>query len=73
MQIGKLAVKSGIWPLKEYVDGTVIHTKVPGIRMPVEDYLCTQLRFAHMFAPERNNRLINEIQDRIDAYWEYVT
>jgi len=29
--IGKLAVKTGVWPLKEYVDGKVVHTKSPAI------------------------------------------
>ena len=25
----ELAVKTGIWPLKEYIDGQVVHTKAP--------------------------------------------
>ncbi|MCB1984188.1 MAG: hypothetical protein KDF49_02045 [Nitrosomonas sp.] len=73
MQIGKLAVKSGVWPLKEYIDGKIIHTKVPKIRMSVEDYLATQFRFAHLFKPERNTRLIDEIQGRVDEYWDHVS
>ena len=28
MNIGKLAVKTGVWPLKEFVDGKVVHTKI---------------------------------------------
>ena len=39
VEIGKLAVKTGLWPLKEYVDGQVVHTKVPHPRLPVEEYL----------------------------------
>jgi pyruvate ferredoxin oxidoreductase beta subunit len=70
--IGKLAVKTGIWPLKEYVDGRVIHTKIPHDRPPVEDYLKLQGRFRHLFEPQRNDALINEIQARIDAYWANV-
>lgn len=67
--IGKLAVKTGVWPLKEYVDGQVIHTKVPHPRQSVEEYLKTQGRFAHLFSPERNEALLAEIQARVDAYW----
>jgi pyruvate ferredoxin oxidoreductase beta subunit len=70
--IGKLAVRTGIWPLKEYVDGKVVHTKIPHPRLPVEEYLKTQGRFAHLFHPERNQALIQEIQGRVDAYWAAV-
>jgi len=73
VNIGKLAVKTGIWPLKEYIDGNVIHTKVPRQRKPVEDYLKLQGRFKHLFEPERNDELINEIQNRVDAYWNAVS
>ncbi len=69
VEIGKLAVKTGVWPLKEYVDGQVTHTKVPHPRQPVEEYLKTQGRFAHLFSPERNEALLAEIQARVDAYW----
>jgi pyruvate ferredoxin oxidoreductase beta subunit len=70
--IGKLAVRTGIWPLKEYVDGQVVHTKIPHPRLPVEEYLKAQGRFAHLFHPERNEALIREIQGRVDAYWAAV-
>lgn len=72
VEIGKLAVKSGIWPLKEYVDGAVIHTKVPRRRVPVERYLETQGRFAHLFHPQRNEELLSRIQKRVDDYWARV-
>lgn len=70
VQIGQLAVKTGIWPLKEYVDGKVTHTKVPRERLPVEEYLKRQGRFAHLFAPQRDDASISGIQARVDAYWE---
>jgi pyruvate ferredoxin oxidoreductase beta subunit len=69
VDIGRLAVRTGIWPLKEYVDGKVTHTHVPHPRVPVEDYLRTQGRFAHLFAPQRDSGLLAEIQARVDAYW----
>lgn len=70
VEIGKLAVQTGIWPLKEYVDGRVIHTKVPRPRLPVEEYLLRQGRFRHLFAPHRNDQLLEEIQARVDLYWQ---
>jgi pyruvate ferredoxin oxidoreductase beta subunit len=70
VEIGKLAVKTGIWPLKEYVDGAVTHTKVPLRRVPVERYLEKQGRFSHLFEPDRNETLLAEIQAGVDAYWD---
>ena len=70
--IGKLAVKTGIWPLKEYIDGRVVHTKIPGERKPVEEYLKLQGRYKHLFEPERNDALISEIQNKVDSYWNRV-
>jgi pyruvate ferredoxin oxidoreductase beta subunit len=73
VDIGKLAVKTGVFPLKEYFDGEVIHTKVPRQRVAVEEYLKLQGRFNHLFGPERNDELIKEIQDKVDRYWDNVT
>ncbi len=70
VEIGKLAVKTGVWPLKEYRDGRVVHTKPPPRRVPVERYLETQGRFRHLFEPRRQDVLIAEIQRRVDDYWE---
>ena len=74
VNIGKLAVKTGMWPLKEYVNGEeVVHTKIPHQRLPVEDYLKTQERFEHLFKPQRKEALLAEIQERVDAYWAEVS
>ncbi len=69
VEIGRLAVRSGVWPLKEYVDGRTVHTRVPHPRIPVEEYMKTQGRFAHLFAPQRNEALLAQIQRKVDAYW----
>jgi pyruvate ferredoxin oxidoreductase beta subunit len=69
VEIARLAVKTGIWPLKEYVDGKVVHTRVPHPRAPVEDYLKLQSRFNHLFKPHRDDAGLREIQDAVDAYW----
>ncbi len=72
VSVGKLAVKTGVWPLKEYIDGQIVHTKIPRPRKPVEDYLKAQGRFAHLFKPRRNQRLLAELQTRVDGYWEQL-
>ncbi len=72
VEIGRLAVRTGVWPLKEYRDGRVTHTRIPHPRLPVEAYLETQGRFRHLFEPTRNQALIDEIQARVDAYWADV-
>ncbi len=71
-QVGKLAVRTGIWPLKEYENGKITHTKKPAKRPPVEKYLKLQGRFKHLFEPKRDEKLLAEIQARIDAYWAEV-
>lgn len=72
VEIGRLAVRTGIWPLKEYVDGKVIHTRIPAKRLPVETYLEPQKRFEHLFKPELDADRIAEIQASVDAYWRDV-
>jgi pyruvate ferredoxin oxidoreductase beta subunit len=71
--IGKLAVSTGVWPLKEYRDGKVTHTKIPHPRKPVEEYLKSQGRFKHLFEPQRDEALIREIQARVDRYWAEIS
>lgn len=72
VEIGRLAVRTGLWPLKEYEDGVITHTKVPAERVPVEEYLKLQERFAHLFSPQRNEALLAEIQAEVDRYWNGV-
>ncbi|NIP39266.1 MAG: pyruvate synthase [Candidatus Dadabacteria bacterium] len=72
IDIGRLAVKSGVWPLKEYIDGKVVHTKMPHPRIPVEEYLKKQGRFSHLFKPKRNKKLISQLQAKVDEYWDKI-
>jgi pyruvate ferredoxin oxidoreductase beta subunit len=66
-------VRTGVWPLKEYADGRVVHTRIPNPRAPVEEYLRQQGRFAHLFAEGRAEAEIARIQADVDAYWRDVT
>lgn len=72
VDIGKLAVKTGVWPLKEYIDGKVIHTKIPKKRLNIEEYLKRQGRFSHLFEPTRNESLLKELQRKVDNYWKEI-
>jgi pyruvate ferredoxin oxidoreductase beta subunit len=70
VEIGRLAVATGVWPLLEYENGRVARTKVRRPRLPVEEYLKRQGRFAHLFEPERNEAMLREIQQRVDSQWK---
>lgn len=72
INLGNLAVLSGVWPLKEYREGRIVHTLIPRKRLPVEQYLRRQGRFSHLFQPQRNENLLREIQLDVDSYWEGV-
>ncbi len=67
--IAKLARDTGIFPLKEFFEGKVMHNKVPRKRVPVERYLERQKRFQHLFIPVRQEETLAQIQSRVDAYW----
>lgn len=70
--VAKLAVATGVWPLKEAVHGQVRHTCVPDRRRPVEEYLRTQRRYQHLFFPQRQDKILRMIQGDVDRYWSDV-
>ena len=72
VEIGRLAVKTGFWPLKEHRDGQTRHTVIPHPRLPVEEYLRAQGRFAHLFEPKRQEREIAQVQEQVDRYWSGI-
>jgi len=71
-EIAKLALDTGVWPLKEAMDGKVRHTYIPQRRRPLEEYLRTQRRFAHLFSPQRQEDVLHRMQQAVDAYWDEV-
>jgi pyruvate ferredoxin oxidoreductase beta subunit len=66
IRIARLARETGVFPVFEAVDGEV--TSVSRIRrkLPVEDYLKAQRRFAHLFSPTRNEKAIEAMQSMAD-------
>lgn len=67
--IAKLAVDTGVWPLKEWQGGEVVHTVVPHRFLPVEEYLRPQARYRHLFEPERQTEMVAALQADVDRYW----
>jgi pyruvate ferredoxin oxidoreductase beta subunit len=62
VEIGKLAVETGMWYLAEYENGKVKMSHVPKTLKPVEEYLSRQRRFRHLNA--ETTKLIQEVRDR---------
>ncbi|HWB14630.1 MAG TPA: thiamine pyrophosphate-dependent enzyme [Pirellulales bacterium] len=72
LEIARLAVETGIWPLKETVGGEVRHTCIPTRFRPVVEYLEPQRRFRHLFHPHRCDDVLEQIQKTVDDYWRGV-
>jgi len=70
VEVAKLAVDTGVWPLKEARDGGVVHTVVPHHFKPVEEYLQRQGRYRHLFEPARQDDILRQLQSEVDVYWE---
>jgi pyruvate ferredoxin oxidoreductase beta subunit len=68
IEISKLAVDTGFWPLIEVENGIWRFTYKPKERKPVIEFLKTQGRFKHLFT-EENKHIIDEIQKEIDENW----
>jgi len=65
MNIGKLAIETGLWVNYEMEDGKVTKVKKV-VRKPVDAYLKEQKRFRHLFKPSRNEPEIAKIQAMAD-------
>ena len=72
VESARLAVETGVWPLKEALHGKVAHTQIPRKFKKVEEYLAQQGRFRHLFDPKRDDEAIAYIQAEIDRYWKEV-
>lgn len=71
IELAKLGVQTGFWPLFEVEDGVWRQTVNVPNRKPIEEFLKPQGRFKHLFAPE-NAELLAQIRAEVDRYWEYV-
>ena len=68
IEISKLAVETGFWPLIEIENGNWKFTYKPKQRKPVVEFLKPQGRFIHLFK-EENKHILEEIQKDVDENW----
>jgi pyruvate ferredoxin oxidoreductase beta subunit len=61
VELGRLAVKAGIWPLYEIENGEYRVTYKPSKRISIEEYLKTQKRYRHLTEED-----VEEMQQLID-------
>jgi pyruvate ferredoxin oxidoreductase beta subunit len=66
IKIARLATESGIFPVFEGERGDVTDVTKIRRRVPVEEYLKLQKRYAHLFSPERRDDVIARIQAKAD-------
>src|SRR5687767_1317717 len=66
VQVARLAAQSGLFPVFEAEAGDVTSVAKIRRRVPVEEYLQTQKRYAHLFKPERRDDVIAALQARAD-------
>jgi pyruvate ferredoxin oxidoreductase beta subunit len=67
IEIARLAVETGLWPLLEWVDGELADVKKIRRPKPVEEYLKIQGRYKHLFKKPDGADVIKEIQSMADA------
>jgi pyruvate ferredoxin oxidoreductase beta subunit len=65
VDVGKLAVECGLYPLVEWENGEVARVRKIK-KVPVGDYLKTQRRFRHLFRSEEGKRQLQKIQEIAD-------
>ncbi|SCM81826.1 Pyruvate synthase subunit PorB [uncultured Sporomusa sp.] len=68
MEICSLAVESCVWPLFEVIDGKWRLNYEPKKKLPVEEYLRPQGRFAQLFK-QGNEWMIEQYQQEVDRRW----
>lgn len=71
IEVTRMAVETGYWPLFEMDHGVFRVNYKPKQKLPVADWLKLQGRFRHLFRPEYTY-VIEEIQRQVDDYWEYL-
>jgi pyruvate ferredoxin oxidoreductase beta subunit len=71
IEIAKLGVQTGFWPMVEIEDGKWKQTVQVRDRKPVTEFLEPQGRFKHLFTPE-NAELLEAVQTEVDRHWDYI-
>ncbi|MEM0355927.1 MAG: thiamine pyrophosphate-dependent enzyme [Desulfurococcaceae archaeon] len=77
LEVLRRAVDTCYFPLWEWspstgyllTDRSLAIARNPALKQPIEKYLETQGRFAHLLKPE-NKHLLRELQEYVDSVWE---
>ncbi len=69
IEISKLAVETGFWPLYEWEDGKYTINYKPRELKPLEEFLKLQARFRHLLKPE-NAHLLEAFKKEIEKRWQ---
>jgi len=71
VEISKLAVDTGFWPLFEVENGVWRITIRPKERKPVIEWIKSQGRYSHLLR-EENKEFLEKTQKEVDDYWKYL-
>ncbi len=66
IRVARLATESGYFPVFEAERGEVVASTPIRHRVPVDEYLRLQSRYAHLFSPQRRDDIIARIQEQAD-------
>jgi len=69
MEVSKVMVEAGMWPLYEVIDGVWKMSSGSRKRRPVVDALKMQKRFSHILNGD-DPSMVDEIQRRVDEEWD---
>ncbi len=72
IEVGKLATKTNFWPLYEIIDGEYKINFIPKSKVKIEEFLKIQGRFSHIFKRKDKDKLIKDIQNKVNQDWERV-
>lgn len=66
IELARLAVETGLWPLTEYVNGNLVSVKKIRRPKPVEEYLSLQGRYKHLFKKSDGGDILKHIKAMAD-------
>ena len=70
LEVSRIATNTCFWPLYEIVDDRWKLTYKPRKKLPAEEWMKFQGRFAHLFDGDGHPELVAEIQADVDREWE---
>ncbi|MEE9457407.1 MAG: thiamine pyrophosphate-dependent enzyme [bacterium] len=70
LEVSRIATNTCFWPLYEVVDDKWKLNYKPRKKLPVEEWMKFQGRFAHLFDGDGHPELVAEIQADVDREWE---